>query len=152
MARTSSRDGGATWSRPHLMFRTGEIGLHSLIRVGVTPVIAYDPKHRSLDAVWNDPYFNHGRYVGAIFTRSVDGIHWSAPIRIDSRAGKVASDPMVAAAADATVAVTYYQRRDSVSYTPSPNLCKWAEGVMRAPSSTLYSDSALAPRAGEPGR
>jgi hypothetical protein len=46
-----------------------------------------------------------------ISTRSVDGIHWSAPLRIDSPVGKAAFDPMVAATQDGTVDVTYYQIR-----------------------------------------
>jgi hypothetical protein len=111
MAATISHDSGTTWSQPHLMVRTGEIGLQFPVRVGVTPVVAYDSVHRSLDAVWNDPHFNHGRYDGVVFTRSVDGTHWSAPIRVDSTTGKAAFDPMVAVTSDGTVAVTYYQVR-----------------------------------------
>ncbi len=111
IAAMTSRDGGATWSRPHLMVQTGELAVQSVVRSGVTPVVAYDLKHRVLDAVWNDPRFNQGRYDGVISTRSVDGIHWSAPLRIDSPVGKAAFDPMVAATQDGTVDVTYYQIR-----------------------------------------
>ncbi len=111
MAVMSSRDGGTTWSRPHLMVRTGESTVQFPVRIGVTPLVAYDLKHRVLDVVWNDSRFNHRRYDGVIFTRSGDGIHWSGPLRIDSPAGKAAFDPMVAATQDGTVAVTYYQIR-----------------------------------------
>ncbi len=111
IAAMTSRDGGTTWSRPHLMVRTGELTAQSVVRSEFTPVVAYDLKHRVLDAVWNDPRFNQGRYDGVIFTRSVDGIHWSAPLRIDSAVGNAAFDPMVAATQDGTVDVTYYQIR-----------------------------------------
>ncbi len=117
-----STDKGATWSRvidistdqsvPVLDPDTG-----AAVRAGEgLPDVAVAPDG-TLYAVWSDGRFSGGAHSDIALSSSTDGgLTWSAPIKVNLTTNNAAAfTPSVDAAADGTVAVTYYDFRNNTS-------------------------------------
>jgi hypothetical protein len=91
------------------------------VRAGdVIPEVAVDPGSGALYVVWQDSRFGPRNSVA--FSRSLDGgLTWSPTIKVNAtprdlpRGNQQAFTPMVAVAADGTVAVSYFDFRDNTA-------------------------------------
>jgi hypothetical protein len=86
----------------------------------VIPEVAVDANSGALYVVWQDSRFGPRNSVA--FTRSVDGgLTWSPTIKVNAtsrtlpRGDQQAFTPMVAVAADGTVAVSYFDFRNNTA-------------------------------------
>jgi len=91
------------------------------VRAGdVIPEVAVDPNSGALYVVWQDSRF--GPRNGVAFSRSLDGgLTWSPTIKVNAtprdlpRGDQQAFTPMVAVAADGTIAVSYFDFRNNTA-------------------------------------
>ena len=125
-----STDRGATWSAPIKVSGVQAVSVRDpdtgqLIRTGdILPEIAVDRASGVLYAVWQDGRFSlpptgHA-YAGIALSRSTDGgLHWSAPVQVNTVPSVQAFTPSVEVAADGTVGVLYYDFRNN---DPAPGL------------------------------
>jgi hypothetical protein len=119
VAFVKSTDGGATWTSPQILANLRSIGVTDpntgqAIRTGdIIPEPAIDPASGRLYVVWQDSRFNGGQYDEVALSTSGDGgATWSAPVRVNTPAGRPAFTPMVSVNANGTVGVTYYDFRN----------------------------------------
>jgi hypothetical protein len=111
------------------------------------PSITVDPHSGNLYAVWIDARFSNFQYNSIALSMSSDGgFTWSNPIQVNQTPNSVpaidrqAFNPVVAVAADGTVAVTYYDFRNNTTApgaltdywlatapTPATNPSNWSE-------------------------
>jgi hypothetical protein len=83
----TSKDGGKNWKH-------GFLDGITLVAGGTwpavsLPTVAYDHKHRTY-LIASMPFDDQGNGRGAVVSRSLDGLHWSAPIVADSSLGTFA--------------------------------------------------------------
>jgi hypothetical protein len=123
-----SFDHGATWSSPITVSSLNSNGITdpdtgATVRTGSDiPQIAVDHQSGNLYIVWQDNRFSGGAHDDVVFSMSADGgLTWSAPIKINQTPTNIPSGdqqaftPMVAVAADGTVAVSYYDFRNNTA-------------------------------------
>ncbi|NUU22703.1 MAG: exo-alpha-sialidase [Streptomycetaceae bacterium] len=120
-----STDGGKTWSAPTLNVPAPlAVGPRipdpdnsgDPIRNASLPLLAAQPGTQNVNAVWQSQAADGTFHVA--YSGSTDGGQtWSAPVRIDKTPTGSAVTPVVAAAKNGTVAVTYYDFRNN---TPDP--------------------------------
>jgi len=117
-----SSDQGASWSAPITVASNLAVGVSDPntgdpIRTGAgIPQIAVGPG-TTLAVVWQDGRFSGGAHDDVAYASSSDGgLHWTAPVQINSVPTTPAFTPSVAVLADGTVGVTYFDfRKDSPS-------------------------------------
>jgi len=112
-----STDQGATWSAPITVAQNLAVGASDpntgkQIRSGAgLPQMAAGPGEQ-LAVVWEDGRFSGGGHDGIAYSASNDdGLHWSAPVEINSVHAAPAFTPSVAILADGTVGVSYFDFR-----------------------------------------
>lgn len=122
MEGARSTDRGQSWSdlgqlMPMAPLPTVSPEQGKLVRSGI-PSYAVDGRNGNLYVVWEDGRFSNFQYNDIAFSMSADGgFTWSAPIRINQTplniapANRQAFIPVVAVAADGTIAVSYYDFR-----------------------------------------
>jgi len=129
VALIRSEDGGVTWSEDAIIVdQLRTIGVTDPetgdpVRTGdIIPDIAVDPTSGALYAVWQDARFNGLQADEVAFSMSTDGgFTWSTPIKINKTPTNIALGnrqaftPSADAAADGTIAVTYYDFRNNDS-------------------------------------
>jgi hypothetical protein len=121
-----SSDRGVTWSTvtvgPKIAPTTALDPLTGrTIRAALRiPHFAIDPVRGTLYAVWQDARFGDGTYNEIAFAISDDaGLTWSEPVKVNATpavippGNRLAFVPEVHAAADGSVAVTYYDLRNN---------------------------------------
>lgn len=120
-----STNKGVTWSKaPIIVGKSLEIGAFDpdtgrpIRAEGGIPDIAVDPNNGNLYVVWQDTRFSGVDEVA--FSMSTDGgFTWTSPIKVNqtprssTTGNQQAFVPVVHAAADGTVAVTYYDFRNN---------------------------------------
>lgn len=112
---TSSHDGGASFSRPHLILHTAPImfAIDTLERANGFPQISVDPRSERLYVTWSD--YRNGDLDVFCASSSDKGKTWSQPVRVNN-------DPVHNGAeqffqwsavdpADGSVDVLFYDRR-----------------------------------------
>ena len=112
---TSSHDGGASFSRPHLILHTAPImfAIDTLERANGFPQISIDPRSERLYVTWSD--YRNGDLDVFCASSSDKGKTWSQPVRVNN-------DPVHNGAeqffqwsavdpADGSVNVLFYDRR-----------------------------------------
>lgn len=112
---TSSHDGGASFSRPHLILHTAPImfAIDTLERANGFPQISVDPRSERLYVTWSD--YRNGDLDVFCASSSDKGKTWSQPVRVNN-------DPVHNGAeqffqwsavdpADGSVNVLFYDRR-----------------------------------------
>jgi hypothetical protein len=94
-----STDKGATWSKPTIVSKLGQVQVTDpdtgqLVRTGdIIPDVAVDRRSGALYVVWQDARFSGGDHDGIAFSKSTDGGRtWSAPKQIN-RVPSVAALP-----------------------------------------------------------
>ncbi len=119
VAFVKSTDGGATWTAPQIISQlltvfVSDPNTGASIRTGdIIPEPAIDPATGKLYVVWQDSRFNGGNYDEVALSSSSDGgATWTAPIRVNTPAGRPAFTPMVSVSSNGTVGVTYYDFRN----------------------------------------
>ena len=135
-----SADQGATWSKPvdvanNLAVGVSDPNTGDPIRSGAgIPQAAAGPG-TDLAVVWQDGRFSGGAHDDIAYAGSSDGgLHWTAPVQINSVLTTPAFTPSVAILADGTVGVTYFDfRKDS----PSQDV----DGVKTLPTDYWFTSS-----------
>jgi hypothetical protein len=119
VAFVKSTDGGATWTPPQIIaeLRTAYVtdpNTGQFIRTGdIIPEPAIDPATGKLYVVWQDSRFNSGQYDEVAISSSSDGgTTWSAPVPVNTPAGRPAFTPSVGVNSRGMVGVTYYDFRN----------------------------------------
>lgn len=118
-----STDGGSTWTGPTVvspLLDAPVVIAGHLVRTGdILPEFAIGPTG-TLYATWQDGSFSPNGVAHVAFSQSTDGgVSWSPPVQIDqSPTGVPAFTPVVHAAADGTVAVTYYDLESATATSP----------------------------------
>jgi hypothetical protein len=126
LAMMRSTDKGATWSAPQVIHKIRFIGAFDpdtgrpIRAEGLVPEVAVDPHNGNLYATWQDTRFSGVDQIA--FSRSTDGGDtWSDPIKVSQTppsgdpGNEQAWVPAVHAAADGTIAVTYYDFRSNTA-------------------------------------
>jgi hypothetical protein len=130
LAMMRSTDKGATWSGPQVIHKIQFEGAFDpdtglpIRAEGCCPEVAVDPNNGNLYATWQDIRFSGVDQIA--FSMSTDGGDtWSEPIKVSrtppsaDTANEQAWVPAVHAAANGTLAVTYYDFRFN---TPAPGV------------------------------
>jgi hypothetical protein len=119
-----STDHGVTWSAPIKIADDLSVGVADpetgapVRDAGDLAEIALAPDG-SLYLVWEDARFTSGQRNGIALSRSSDGgLHWSAPVQVNSDHNVPAFVPTVAVLANGTIGVSYFDFRDN---TPDRN-------------------------------
>jgi len=117
-AYVKSTDGGATWSRQHVV---GQIRDSAVVDPNTgqyirtedfTPTVTIDQRTGQLYVAWQDGRFSGGTYPEVGLTTSTDGGKtWSRFRRVSTPTGRPAFTPTVAVDAAGTVGLTYYDFR-----------------------------------------
>ena len=153
-----SIDQGATWSTPVTVATNDSVGTQdpdtgTVIRAGSgLPQGAVGPGGE-LVVVWQDARFTGGqRDAIALSTSSDGGLHWTAPVRINSTPSTPAFTPSVAVLADGTIGVSYFDFRNNTHdrttlpsdywFVSSTDAVNWREQHISGPF-----DMDLAPQA-----
>ncbi len=119
-----STDGGSTWSGPTVVNPLVDAPVTiagTPVRTGDTlPEFSVDSTTGTLYATWQDGRFQPGDVAHVAFSQSTDGgLTWSTPIQIDQApAGVPAFTPVVHAASDGTIGVTYYDLEAAIAASP----------------------------------
>lgn len=144
-----STDQGTSWSGPITVAQNLAVGASDPdtgqpIRTGSgLPQMAAGPGGQ-LAVVWEDGRFTGGARDSIAYAASSDGgLHWSAPLRINSDTATPAFTPSVAILADGTVGVSYFDfRNDGGSgatlatdywFTSSKDGMNWSEQHISGP-------------------
>jgi hypothetical protein len=130
LAMMRSTNKGATWSAPRVIHKIQFEGAFDpdtgrpIRAEGFVPEVAVDPNNGNLYATWQDIRFSGVDQIA--FSMSTDGGNtWSSPIKVSQTppsadpANEQAWVPAVHAAANGTLAVTYYDFRFN---TPAPGV------------------------------
>jgi hypothetical protein len=119
-----SSDRGLTWSAPQsisdivtapLLDPYSTFPLQPDADLATISTVAADPTTGNLHVAWQDARFSLGRQIDIAYTTSVDGGQtWSAPVRINQTSGDLpALVPTAAVSGDGTVAISYYDLRNT---------------------------------------
>lgn len=128
LAVMRSTDKGATWSAPVQVADLLAVGTRVpnqpqlTVRAGeILAAFAADPLDGTLYAAWQDSRFSGGAHDGIAMAWSSDGgATWSTPTRVNADPTVPAFTPTLAVLPDGTVAVTYYDFRQSGTSTFQP--------------------------------
>jgi len=128
LAVMRSTDKGATWSAPIQVADLLAVGTRVpsqpqlTVRAGeILAAFAADPLDGTLYAAWQDSRFSGGAHDGIAMAWSSDGgATWSTPTRVNADPTVPAFTPTLAVLPDGTVAVTYYDFRQSGTSTFQP--------------------------------
>jgi hypothetical protein len=121
-----STDGGATWTKPHIIANEETVGVTDpntgeAVRTGdILPEPAIDPATGQLYLVWQDSRFNGHHFDEVAFSTSTNGgATWSTPKQVNTNtpANRPGFTPMVTVNSAGTVAVTYYDFRSLTTET-----------------------------------
>jgi BNR repeat-like domain len=118
IALIRSSNHGVTWSEPISIAaqqaigvvnpKTGEYARTS----SIIEAIAVDQKTGALFVVWEDGRFSGYQREGIAFSKSTDGgLHWTAPVQINTVPAVQAFTPSIAVGDVGTISVTYYDFR-----------------------------------------
>jgi len=115
-----STDRGVSWSAAAIPVAEAEfVGVNDPkkgrgIRSGsVVPAIAVDRANGALYVAWEDARFSGLARDGIALSRSTDGgLHWSAPVQVNTAHDVPAFTPALAVAANGNLGVTYYDFRN----------------------------------------
>jgi hypothetical protein len=112
---TTSRDGGASFSKAHAIIHTAPImfAIDTLSRANGFPQIAVDPKSKRLYVTWSD--YRNGDLDVFLATSDDGGKHWSAPVRVNDDPLHNGADQffqwLAVDPTDGSVNVIFYDRR-----------------------------------------
>jgi hypothetical protein len=119
LAFVKSTDDGNSWMKPQIVADIRTVGVsdpntgEGVRTADIIPQATIDPATGRLYVVWQDSRFNGGAYDEVAESTSADGgASWSAPIRVNSPAGRPAFTPSIHVNSAGTVGVTYYDFRN----------------------------------------
>jgi hypothetical protein len=147
-----STDRGLNWSPTHISVAESQfVGVsdpknkHGIRSGSVVPNIAVDRTSGALYLAWEDARFSGMARDGIALSKSNDGgLNWSPPVQVNGAPNSPAFTPAVAAGADGTVGVTYYDlRNDSATDTGHLLVTHWL--ATSTDGGLTFSESMIAP-------
>jgi len=118
-----STDKGATWSKPIVVSKIAPTEVtdpttgHDVRTGDIIPEVGVDRSSGALYVVWQDNQFS-GQSAIALSKSTDGGLHWTAPVVVNTHLDAQAFIPSVEVAADGTVGVTYYDFRNDTATPP----------------------------------